>query len=150
MNFDKIGVRDFNVEEVQSHQIKLKQAYCPTCGSGPLDGVTGAVISEGSDNTFDTPDAPIRHSGCKDSQTYPKDGSPTLCAYCGELLVYRKTNEEFNISLPTNEEIKGFKSNPELWGILSQLQEAMRQKKFEKELRGEKSPKNPKKPHKRF
>ena len=124
--FNRVGQRNTKVH-VQSHEVpELNQTYCPTCGAGPMDGVTGAHIEEQPSSHLD---APIKHVGFKKKRVYPDDGSPTICAYCGELLVYRKVSEALTLSFPTESEISTFKSNSQFWTLLSNMQNRIRREK---------------------
>ncbi len=135
--FDRIGLRDQRVANIESHEIReLNQTYCPCCNAGPMDGVTGAEI-EDVDPYLD--DASIRHAGYKEPRkVYPHDGSPTICAYCGELMVFRQVGDALTLAYPTDAEINKLKSDSQAWKIIVGLQEKMKQHALEGRLRGDK------------
>jgi len=127
--FDRVGIRDQRIANVESHEISdLSKTYCPTCSVGPLDGVTGATMTDS--------DEPIGHEE-KRRRVFPDDGSPTVCSYCGELLVFRIVSNAFTLAYPTEAELNAFKADFQGWRLISGLQEEMKQKALEARLRGD-------------
>lgn len=134
MEFKKVGQRKMSAQ-IQSHQVpELNKTYCPNCNSGPLDGVTGAHLEEKSSSIFD---APVKHSGFNERQIFPEDGSPTICCYCAELLVYRKADKALTLDFPTEKELTEFKSNSQFWTVLCDIQNDRRLIVEEGRLRGD-------------
>jgi hypothetical protein len=137
MEFKKVGQRNMMRTNIQSHEVpELNQTYCPNCNAGPMDGVTGANIEEQPSVHFD---APIKHQGFNSKKVFPNDGCPTLCSYCGELLVYHKVDNALTLSLPTQNEIADFKSNSQMWTLICNMQKRVRKDAEEARLRGDKS-----------
>lgn len=64
--FPRVGARNLRVADIQSHELQEgKRWYCPHCGAGPLDGVTGARF-ETDEQDDGTP-------------LIPTDGQPSIC-----------------------------------------------------------------------
>lgn len=105
-HFDRIGMR-LNTK-VETHNIdELNQTYCPICNKGPMDGVTGARFSELPS------DEPI----------FPENGTPTICAYCTNILVFRtKDNGVLTLDQPTDSEIKLWQGEEEMWATMLEIQ----------------------------
>ena len=135
--FDRVGLRDQRVTNIESHEISdLNKTYCPCCKAGPMDGVTGADI-EDVDPYMD--DASIRHAGYEEPRKiFPHDGSPTICAYCGELLVFRVVDNALTLAYHTDAELDDLRSDAQKWEIISRLQNKMKQYALEGRLRGDK------------
>lgn len=134
--FDRVGMRDHRIASIESHEIKeLNQTFCPSCGAGPMDGVTGAQLEEVNPYLND---ASIKHAGFQQKRVYPHNGSPTICAYCGELLVFRQVGDTLTLAYPTETELASLKSDHQAWQIIVGLQEKMKQHALEGRLKGDK------------
>lgn len=137
MEFKKVGQRDVNVTIQSSEKIpELNKTYCPNCNSGPMDGVTGAIVEEKPTVQFDSP---IKHKGFNKKEVFPDDGCPTICFYCGELLVYHKVGNLLTISVPSEKEIATYKSDTQMWSLISNIQIRIKKEAEEARLRGDKS-----------
>ena len=96
------------VSKIETHKIpELNETYCPCCGLGPLSGVTGAS----------TDDEPV----------FPTDGSPSICCFCAELLVFRVSNDKLVLLRATEDLINTWKSeHSQAWNIMSSIQKEMK------------------------
>ena len=110
---------------------ELHEAICPHCGAGPLDGVTG-----------------IGEKG--DGEMRPHDGSPTICSYCGELLIFHGGEDgNMRVEIPSAEEIADWESNKNFWYHLKRIQQHLKDLALQGRLSGDmKYGKS--KPHRRF
>ena len=101
-----------------------RQAYCPHCGYGPLDGVTGVrtgtqaeVFREtGGRYQPDNPPPPM----------LPTPGTPSICTSCGGLLVF---NEDLQQVAPSDEEVAVWKADPRLWADLTRLSDGFKRRR---------------------
>lgn len=132
--FDQIGKRDIHLERVEQHEVpKLDHAMCPGCGCGPMDGVTGMKFRTINPPGFENPDD--KDDGLP---IMPTAGTPTVCAYCGELCIFReKPDGTMNIELPTPAEVKEWKLDPAIWKVLKSAHEYFSQKALEARLSGD-------------
>jgi len=133
--FDRVGIRDFKVTNIESHKITdLNKTFCPSCSAGPMDGVSGANVEDV--NPY-APDAPTKHSA-ESRRVFPQDGSPTICVYCAELLVFKKVDKLFTLAYPTESQLTLFKSDAQAWRLISKIQEGLKSDAQEGRLRGDK------------
>jgi hypothetical protein len=143
--FDKIGARDFRIDKVEDHRVKeLAHANCPSCGVGPMDGVTGLRLKTIEPPGFgkDPPGfgkAPWDVVDADEFEpVYPTNGAPTVCGYCGELCIFReKEPGTLTIEIPTPAEVKEWKLDPNIWKVLSSAMEHFQQVALEARLRGD-------------
>lgn len=131
--FDQIGKRDIRVDKIEEHEVKqLSHAYCPGCGSGPMDGVTGMRFKAIQPPGFDDP-----NDGYDNGPITPSDGMPTVCAFCGELCIFRDKEGQLAIEKPTAAEVKKWKLDPTIWKVLESAHEHFSEKALEARLRGD-------------
>lgn len=130
--FNRVGWRPQHATLLPSHEVvDLNQTYCPRCNAGPMDGATGVEVKD---------DDPAGDDEKEESDGFPKDGSPTICSYCGELLMFHTVSGSgaLTLTLPTEAEIDELKSNFQAWQMISMLKERIEQEAEEGRLRGEK------------
>ena len=120
MKFDQIGYRNLQISDIQSHTIEdANKTYCPSCKAGPMDGVTGASFTE--EDSFE-----------EGHKVFPKDGDPTICAYCCELLEFRFSPDVVSLSYPRENTLINWKKDSQQWMLIPSLQKSMLEKKNKK------------------
>jgi len=132
--FEHVGARDIRISRIEEHRVKeLGKADCPGCGAGPMDAVMGMEFKDIMPPGFDNDDDEEENTG----PILPKDGTPTVCGYCGELCVFRERDGVMTIEFPSPAEIKEWKLNPGIWKVLTKAHEFFGQKALEARLRGD-------------
>jgi len=125
--FPKIGARDLTASSIEIKQLEnASNCYCPECGCGPLDGITGIAFSD--DGTKPEPKKPN-----------PSDGDPSVCTYCATLLCYSKDEAtgELSLRLPDWEDEERLQENRMMWEGLQKLRIFIEIQALKASLRGE-------------
>lgn len=131
--FPRVGARNVRVVGYKNSFVeKGKNCYCPACGGGPMDGVTGVCMETetDSDNSFgfNTPSEfnvnSFNINGNEMPDYVPAAGDPSICCYCAELLTYQEESDgSMSLRLFTRSEISRAKDNPDSWHGLMKMKE---------------------------
>ncbi len=108
-------------------------AYCPHCGYGPLDGVNGVDVGKEEEVYAET--GGKRQDANPPPPMLPTPGSPSVCCGCGGFLVF---NDQLRQVVPTEEELAGWRADPELWAKLTLFSECL--KRRSREIRSNRRP----------
>lgn len=115
MEYRQVGQRKTKVVFETYEVTDLNQTYCPYCHTGPLVGLTGAEIRHNDEDGEN-----------KDKRIFPQEGSPTICGFCGEILIFHLVDKILSLSKPTVSDLNYLKSHSQMWELISGLQQKIK------------------------
>jgi hypothetical protein len=80
-----------------------------------MDGLTGTAFSDDPNEKVET--------------VLPEDGSPTLCAKCASLLIFRVKDGSLNIVEPSEEDLKPLQADHQIWNVILKMQAMLKNRK---------------------
>lgn len=125
--FSRIGMRDIQVTDMNSQQLKsAKDCFCPCCGEGPLDGATGLRFKSDELESSD-----------ENNTLNPTEGDPSICCYCSEVIIYQLNNGKLTLRKPTEADLTRLQSIPDLWDGIQKIKVAVEKLAEESRLKGD-------------
>lgn len=108
----RVGARDKQAK-IRDAIIQC-DAYCPNCDYGPMDGCSGVALTED--------DLP------PDLKPMPGEGDPTICARCGELLIYTFEHGKLGLRRATRFDEARIAEDEETWHFVQTLSRTIRER----------------------
>lgn len=115
MEFPRIGARELKLTHVEQHELPAaSHCYCPHCGQGPMDGVTGIQLQiEG------TPDQPRA-----DIDFTVRAGTKSLCVFCGTMVIFQEDADgKLSLREMNREDIREMKRDLDNWAAFMKTKE---------------------------